>query len=180
MRGLSKDTLTRVSNAGPVFAWKSSAIAHWHVRMVEAQTARSVFSWPASCTEANWAKSLAAGVLARTTDHRFPLHPSCVPSILVSLKYSCDHALCKKATPTSPATASHGNAPLLFRKGQQTHLTLHVALGLFCKRLASPVLKEREVQYVAIHLMKLVLKLVKPCALSSFWKGAQRAAPFFP
>lgn len=53
-----------------------------------------------------------------------------------------------------------------------------LTLGLFCRRLASPVLKEGEVQYVAIHLMKLVLKLVKPCAWSSFWKGAQRAAHF--
>lgn len=96
----------------------------------------------------------------------------------MSLKYSCDQALCKKATLTSPATASCGRAPLLFRKGQQTHLTLPVALGLFCRRLASPVLTEGEVQYVAIHLMKLVLKLVKPCALSSFWKGAPRVAHF--
>lgn len=84
----------------------------------------------------------------------------------------------RRLTLTSPATASYGSTPLIFRKGQQTYLILHVALGLFCRRLASPVLKEGQVQYVAIHLMKLVLKLVKPRALSSFWKDAQRAAHF--
>lgn len=131
---------SRVGNAGTALAWKPSAVTHWHVRMVKAQTAKSVFSWPASCTEANWTKSPAAGVLARTMGHWFPLHPSCVPGWWASSIAVTKHYV--KGSPDSPDTASLGCTPLTFRKGQQTHLTLPVALGLSCRKLASPVLKE--------------------------------------
>lgn len=120
----------------------------------------------------------APGSWSLGKDHR-PLisSASILSSRLVSLKYRCDQALCKRL-PRLPRHSLTRVYTTYFQKRSTNSPDFACGAGTILQKAGQPSPQGRELQYIAIHLMKLVLNLVKPCALLSFWKCARRAADF--
>lgn len=147
MRSLSKDTQLELTVQAQCPNEKSSAITH--VTCIDGKSAdckRRLLT--ASKAVQKQTRPSPRGLEAwrgpQATDLLLCVHPG-VPRILVSLKYSCGQAPRRKAHTDLPSHNLTWEYTTVFRRGQQTHLTLHVALRPCHRKMAGPVLRKGEV-----------------------------------